>query len=52
MAWRLGWRPRGRASSLTREELGELGWEVGKEPLGNLLFCGSACEVGPTGRPI
>lgn len=38
MAWRLGWRPRGRAPSLTREELGELGWEVGNYSLGNLVF--------------
>lgn len=38
MALGLGQRPGGRAPGLTREELEELGWEVGNEPLGNLLF--------------
>lgn len=38
MALGLGQRPEGRAPGLTREELGELGWEVRNEPLGNLLF--------------
>lgn len=38
MALGLGWRPEGRAPGLTREELGELGWEVRNEPSGEPAF--------------